>query len=66
MSNLSALENLKQKLQHNSNTSELWYLRQKVQQFESSLRNVESFYQSTYEKLLLLEEQLSIHCNPVD
>lgn len=64
MNNLSALEILKQKLQQENSTSDLWYLQQKVQQFESNLKTVESFYNCTLEKVSILEEQLSIYCNP--
>ncbi|MGZ3634009.1 MAG: hypothetical protein ACXU9U_04470 [Parachlamydiaceae bacterium] len=64
MDNLSPLEKLKQKLQQEHSSSELWYLRNKVQQFEHHLKSIESLYHNHLEQIFLLEEQLSFHYNP--
>ncbi len=58
---MSDLETLKQQLQLEETTSELWSIRQKIQRFENILKSVELNYSQAYAQLLLLEEKQIIH-----
>ncbi len=54
---MSDLETLKQQLQLEETTSDLWSIKQKIQRFENNLKSVELNYSQAYAQLLLLEEK---------